>query len=110
MPLKTCANRYPVSHRATRHRPVIEARHGLWQSQSVVIAFFFLFGLIIGSFLNVCITRIPDGLSIVSPGSRCPNCETPIKSYDNIPVLAWLWLGGKCRPCGAPISSMYPAI
>jgi leader peptidase (prepilin peptidase)/N-methyltransferase len=93
-----------------QHRQVIEARHGLLQSHSVVIAFFFLFGLIIGSFLNVCITRIPEGVSIVSPGSRCPGCETPIKAYDNIPVLAWLWLGGKCRSCGAPISSMYPAI
>jgi len=76
----------------------------------VVITLFFLFGLIVGSFLNVCITRIPEGLSIVSPGSRCPNCETPIKAYDNVPVLAWLWLGGKCRACGNPISSMYPAI
>jgi leader peptidase (prepilin peptidase) / N-methyltransferase len=76
----------------------------------VVIALFFLFGLIVGSFLNVCITRIPEGLSIVSPGSRCPKCETPIKPYDNVPVLAWLWLRGKCRACGNPISSMYPAI
>jgi leader peptidase (prepilin peptidase) / N-methyltransferase len=76
----------------------------------VVTALFFLFGLIVGSFLNVCITRIPEGLSIVSPGSRCPKCETPIKPYDNVPVLAWLWLRGKCRSCGNPISSMYPAI
>jgi leader peptidase (prepilin peptidase) / N-methyltransferase len=76
----------------------------------VVIAFFFLFGLIIGSFLNVCITRIPEGVSIVSPGSRCPACGTPIKAYDNIPVVAWLWLGGKCRSCGEKISPMYPAI
>ncbi len=76
----------------------------------MAIALFFLFGLIIGSFLNVCITRIPEGVSIVSPGSRCPNCETPIKPYDNVPVLAWFWLGGKCRACGNPISAMYPAI
>ena len=76
----------------------------------MVIALFFLFGLIVGSFLNVCITRIPEGLSIVSPGSRCPKCETPINTYDNVPVLAWLWLRGKCRACGNPISSMYPAI
>ena len=58
----------------------------------MVIAFFFLFGIVFGSFLNVCITRIPEGLSIVSPSSRCPRCETPIKSYDNVPVLGWLWL------------------
>jgi leader peptidase (prepilin peptidase) / N-methyltransferase len=76
----------------------------------VVIIFFFLFGIVIGSFLNVCITRIPEEISIVSPGSRCPNCETPIKPYDNVPVFAWLWLRGKCRACGQPISPMYPVI
>ncbi len=76
----------------------------------MLIAFFFLFGIIIGSFLNVCITRIPEGLSIVSPGSRCPRCETPIKPYDNVPVLAWIWLRGKCRKCGLPISPMYPLV
>jgi leader peptidase (prepilin peptidase)/N-methyltransferase len=76
----------------------------------VVIAFFFLFGIVIGSFLNVCISRIPEGLSIVTPRSRCPRCETPIKSYDNVPVFAWLWLRGKCRSCGYPISPMYPLV
>ncbi|HYL74331.1 MAG TPA: prepilin peptidase [Bryobacteraceae bacterium] len=76
----------------------------------MVIAFFFLFGIILGSFLNVCITRIPEELSIVSPGSRCPKCSTPIKPYDNVPVFAWIWLRGKCRACGAPISVMYPAV
>jgi leader peptidase (prepilin peptidase)/N-methyltransferase len=74
----------------------------------VLIVFFFLFGTVIGSFLNVCITRIPEDLSIVSPGSRCPRCETPIKPYDNVPVFGWLWLRGKCRACGLPISPMYP--
>ncbi len=76
----------------------------------MVIAFFFLFGIIIGSFLNVCITRIPDGHSIVTPGSRCPRCEKPIKPYDNVPVFAWLWLRGKCRNCALPISPMYPLV
>jgi leader peptidase (prepilin peptidase)/N-methyltransferase len=76
----------------------------------VVIAFFFLFGIVIGSFLNVCITRIPEEVSIVSPGSRCPRCSTPIKPYDNVPVFAWLWLRGKCRNCGLPISPMYPLV
>jgi leader peptidase (prepilin peptidase)/N-methyltransferase len=76
----------------------------------VVIVFFFLFGIVIGSFLNVCITRIPEEISIVSPGSRCPRCKTPIKAYDNVPVFAWLWLKGKCRTCGKPISPMYPLI
>jgi leader peptidase (prepilin peptidase)/N-methyltransferase len=76
----------------------------------VVIAFFFLMGIVIGSFLNVCITRIPEGISIVTPGSRCPQCETPIKPYDNVPLFAWLWLRGKCRACRHPISPMYPLI
>jgi leader peptidase (prepilin peptidase) / N-methyltransferase len=76
----------------------------------VVIVFFFLFGIVIGSFLNVCITRIPEEISIISPGSRCPQCKTPIKPYDNVPVFAWLWLRGKCRECGQPISPMYPLI
>jgi leader peptidase (prepilin peptidase) / N-methyltransferase len=76
----------------------------------VVIGFFFLLGIIIGSFLNVCIARIPEGLSIVSPASRCPNCGNAIKAYDNVPVFGWLWLGGKCRACKHPISAMYPIV
>ncbi len=77
---------------------------------AIIAAVFFLFGIVIGSFLNVCITRIPEGLSIVSPGSRCPQCHTPIKPYDNVPIFGWLWLGGKCRSCKLPISPMYPLI
>jgi leader peptidase (prepilin peptidase) / N-methyltransferase len=76
----------------------------------VFIFIFFLFGIVIGSFLNVCITRIPDGVSIVAPGSRCPRCLTPIKPYDNVPVFGWFWLNGKCRSCALPISPMYPII
>ena len=76
----------------------------------MVLFLFFLFGMIIGSFLNVCISRIPEGVSIVSPGSRCPRCMVPIKPYDNVPVLGWLWLRGKCRSCSLPISPMYPLI
>jgi leader peptidase (prepilin peptidase) / N-methyltransferase len=82
----------------------------LWHIRDVVIAIFFLLGIIIGSFLNVCITRIPEGVSIVTPGSRCPRCETPIKPYDNVPLFSWLWLRGKCRACGYPISPMYPVV
>ena len=66
--------------------------------------------MVIGSFLNVCITRIPEDISIISPGSRCPKCGAAIKLYDNVPVFAWIWLGGKCRACGAPISLMYPLV
>ena len=76
----------------------------------MVIAFFFLFGIVIGSFLNVCISRVPEGLSIVTPGSRCPQCGTPIKPYDNVPVFAWIWLRGRCRACGNAISPMYPLV
>ena len=69
-----------------------------------------LFGLAIGSFLNVVIHRIPAGRSILFPGSHCPQCGTPIRAIDNIPVLSWLRLGGKCRACGAAISWRYPAV
>jgi leader peptidase (prepilin peptidase)/N-methyltransferase len=70
----------------------------------------FLFGLIIGSFLNVCILRIPADKSIVLPSSSCPKCGKEIAAYDNIPVLSWLILGGKCRNCKTKISAMYPAV
>jgi len=78
--------------------------------ETVIPLLFFLFGIIFGSFLNVCISRIPEGLSIVSPGSRCPRCLTPIKPYDNTPVFGWLLLRGKCRHCALPISPMYPLV
>src|SRR6266571_662836 len=111
----------PVRYRAREAAGFVEAVGWVWQiersgrgvaGQTVVIisVFFFLFGIIVGSFLNVCITRIPEEISIVSPGSRCPKCETPIKPYDNVPVFGWLWLRGKCRACGLPISPMYPLI
>jgi leader peptidase (prepilin peptidase) / N-methyltransferase len=67
-------------------------------------------GLLVGSFLNVVIHRVPAGLSIVSPGSACPSCEHPVRAYDNVPVLSWLALGGRCRDCAAPISARYPLV
>jgi len=70
----------------------------------------FLFGLITGSFLNVCIYRIPRGLSIIIPSSRCPSCNTPIKPWDNIPIVSYILLGGKCRFCKAKISLRYPLV
>ncbi len=69
-----------------------------------------IFGLVIGSFLNVVIYRTPRGLSVVQPGSFCPACGTPIRSSDNVPVLSWLALRAKCRHCGEPISARYPAV
>lgn len=69
-----------------------------------------LLGLLIGSFLNVVIWRIPRGESIAQPPSACPGCEARIKPYDNIPVLSWLILRGKCRNCSQPISTRYPLI
>ncbi|GAB6909622.1 Type 4 prepilin-like proteins leader peptide-processing enzyme [Desulfosarcina cetonica] len=70
----------------------------------------FIFGACIGSFLNVCIYRIPEGLSIVYPGSRCPRCETIIPFYDNIPIISYLLLAGKCRTCHLPIALRYPFV
>jgi leader peptidase (prepilin peptidase)/N-methyltransferase len=67
-------------------------------------------GAVIGSFLNVVIHRLPRGESLVKPGSRCPGCEADIKPYDNIPVLSWLLLRGRCRRCGVRIPVRYPAI
>ena len=69
-----------------------------------------MFGLVFGSFLNVCIYRMPREISVVSPRSACPGCEAPIAAYDNIPVLSWLILRGKCRNCQTPISARYAAV
>jgi leader peptidase (prepilin peptidase)/N-methyltransferase len=69
-----------------------------------------LFGLILGSFLNVVIWRLPRGESLATPGSKCPECDVPIKPWDNIPVLSWLLLRGRCRNCGARISARYPLV
>ncbi len=67
-------------------------------------------GLLIGSFLNVVIYRLPRGESLVRPPSRCPSCGTPVKPYDNIPVISWLLLRGRCRNCGAAIDPRYPLV
>lgn len=74
------------------------------------IIFFFCLGLIIGSFLNVCIYRLPKNQSIIFPASHCQNCQKPIKWYDNIPVISWLVLRGHCRNCAQPISLQYPIV
>lgn len=87
----------------------------MWQirvvaSPFLIAVFIFFFGLIIGSFLNVCIVRIPGGKSIVLPSSACPKCGAAIRPYDNIPVISYVLLAGKCRKCKSKISAMYPAV
>ena len=88
---------------------IVRARR-VWQSRGVIPLGAFLFGLVIGSFLNVCILRIPADKSIVLPASSCTKCGKAIAPYDNIPVLSWIFLGGKCRNCKTKISAMYPAV
>lgn len=69
-----------------------------------------LFGLTIGSFLNVCTLRWPVDQSVISPGSHCPKCDAPVRWFDNIPVLSWLLLRGRCRHCREPVSVQYPLV
>ncbi len=76
----------------------------------LLICAYAVFGLIIGSFLNVCIYRIPLGKSVVFPASGCPHCSQSIRFYDNIPVLSYFLLRGKCRFCKEPISIQYPIV
>lgn len=76
----------------------------------IALVIYTVLGLVIGSFLNVCIYRIPLRKSIVFPGSACPHCGSPIRPYDNIPVLSYLLLRGRCRVCGNAISVQYPLV
>jgi leader peptidase (prepilin peptidase) / N-methyltransferase len=78
--------------------------------EALLVIYAGLVGACIGSFLNVCVYRWPEGLSVVSPPSRCPRCGTRIRWYDNVPVLGWLWLRGRCRSCREPVSIQYPLI
>ena len=69
-----------------------------------------VFGVLIGSFLNVCILRLPQEESIITPGSHCPHCKNSIKAYDNIPLISYILLRGRCRYCHSPISIQYPLV
>ncbi len=86
----------------------------LTSPEAFIYAFTFVLGLLVGSFLNVCISRLPREepaeQSIVKPRSHCPKCKTPIAWYDNIPLLSYLLLGGKCRACKTKISVVYPIV
>ena len=85
---------------------LLDVEFGRW----ILAAWFLLAGGAIGSFLNVVVYRLPAGMSVVWPPSHCPRCKRAIRSYDNIPVLAWFWLRGRCRDCGGPISIRYPLV
>jgi leader peptidase (prepilin peptidase) / N-methyltransferase len=76
----------------------------------IVVAVLFAVGAAVGSFLNVCIWRLPRRQSLIRPRSRCPRCDTPIATRDNVPIVGWLLLGGRCRACRLPISIRYPLV
>ena len=76
----------------------------------LIVVSVLLFGACVGSFLNVCIYRLPRGESLVWPGSRCTSCGRALSWYDNIPILSWVTLAGRCRTCRAPVSAMYPIV
>lgn len=78
--------------------------------EGVVVALAGVYGAMLGSFLNVCVYRLPRDLSVIRPRSRCPRCETPLAWYDNVPVVSWLVLRGRCRRCREPISIQYPIV
>lgn len=77
---------------------------------TVLVGLAGVLGLAVGSFLNVVVHRVPAGVSVVSPPSACPTCQTPIRKRDNVPVISWIALRGRCRDCSAPISPRYPLV
>ncbi|MBX3415232.1 MAG: prepilin peptidase [Pirellulales bacterium] len=82
----------------------------IFRSEVIILAWLTMLGAVIGSFLNVVVYRLPAGKSLLYPGSQCPHCHHAIRWYDNLPVLGWFLLRGKCRDCLAPISPRYPAV
>lgn len=90
-------------------QPLFDAPPEFWM-QPLILIFVFWFGCIWGSFLNVCIYRVQAGISLSYPPSTCPTCDQRIKWYDNIPIISWIVLGGKCRSCGMKISFRYPFV
>src|SRR5271168_1713294 len=81
-----------------------------WPLLAILGLGYFLIGTVVGSFLNVCIYRIPWEKSVIWPGSHCPKCLHEIEARDNLPVLGWALLGGACRSCKVPIPIRYPAV
>src|ERR1019366_4146178 len=95
----------PARPLALKSRPSTVDQQGM-----EAVTFAGVLGAIVGSFLNVVTYRLPRHESLVTPASHCPRCATPVKPYDNIPILSWLLLRGHCRSCAAPISPRYPLI
>src|SRR5258708_5332973 len=81
-----------------------------WPIHLILMVFLFALGAVVGSFLNVCIYRIPWQKSVIWPGSHCPKCWKAIAPQDNVPILSWLGLRGECRQCGTPIAIRYPFV
>ena len=81
-----------------------------WNQHALVCLFLTGFGAAVGSFVNVCVYRIPNGLSLLWPRSHCPICRQPVAMRDNVPILGWLLLRGRCRHCRMPISLRYPLV
>lgn len=77
---------------------------------AILVGWIAILGAAFGSFFNVVIWRVPEGMSLISPPSHCPKCGAKVRPFDNVPVLAWLWLRGRCRDCKAPISVRYPFV
>ena len=94
----------------TGQSPDMSTWKGLAVEHLIVNFWILLFGMAVGSFLNVCIYRLPRSLSLVGPRSMCPSCRTNIAFYDNIPVVSYLLLRGRCRKCGASISVRYAVV
>ena len=86
------------------------AESAAWLSSPFAAAAAAIFGAIWGSFFNVCIARVPAGQSVVRPGSRCATCGAPVRALDNVPVLSYFWLRGRCRACGASFSARHPLV
>ena len=77
---------------------------------AILVGWIAILGAAFGSFFNVVIWRVPEGMSLISPPSHCPKCGARVRPFDNVPILAWLWLRGRCRDCKAPISVRYPFV
>lgn len=97
--------------RSAMSDPSLLERIALWPwAEAATILFGFAWGAMLGSFINVVVYRLPRGESVVAERSRCPRCQAAIRPTDNVPVLGWLWLGGRCRDCGGAIATFYPLV